>query len=99
MPLLNDLSTSSEWVEPDDVPRPVVAYGVETAGVGGGIALDLHRHAKGQIMLIQRGAISCEVEGGLWIVPPSYAGKLVTVLGKGGGVSVTVRADHASIEG
>jgi len=29
----------------------------------------------------------------------SYAGKLVTVLGKGGGVSVTVRADHASIEG
>jgi mono/diheme cytochrome c family protein len=30
---------------------------------------------------------------------PRYAGKLVTVLGKGGGVSVTVRADHASIEG
>jgi hypothetical protein len=29
----------------------------------------------------------------------SYAGKLVTGLGKGGGVSVTVRADHASIEG
>jgi hypothetical protein len=31
--------------------------------------------------------------------PKSYAGKLVTGLGKGGGVSVTVRADHASIEG
>jgi hypothetical protein len=30
---------------------------------------------------------------------PSYAGKLVTGLGKGGGVSVTVSADHASIEG
>jgi hypothetical protein len=29
----------------------------------------------------------------------SYAGKLVTGLGKGGGVSVTVSADHASIEG
>ena len=27
----------------------------------------------------------------------SYAAKLVTVLGKGGGVSVTVRADHTSI--
>jgi hypothetical protein len=27
----------------------------------------------------------------------SYAGKLVTGLGKGGGVSVTVRADHTSI--
>jgi hypothetical protein len=42
-----------------------------------------------------------------WVIPPkanaafvaSYAGKLVTGLGKGGGVSVTVRADHASIEG
>lgn len=72
MPLLNDLSVPSDWMEPDDVPRPVVAYGIETTGMGG-IELDLHRHAKGQIMLIQRGAISCEVEGGLWIVPPRSA--------------------------
>ena len=39
----------------------------------GTIELDLHRHAKGQIMLVQRGALSCEVEGGLWIVPPRSA--------------------------
>ncbi len=64
MPLLNDLSVASDWIEPDDVPRPVVAYGFETAGVGG-IELDLHCHAKGQIILVRRGAISCEVEGGL----------------------------------
>jgi AraC-like DNA-binding protein len=72
MPLLNDLSDESDWIEPDDVPRPVVAYGFETAKVGG-IELGPHRHAKGQIMLVQRGALSCEVEGGLWIVPPRSA--------------------------
>ncbi|WP_204338042.1 AraC family ligand binding domain-containing protein, partial [Proteus mirabilis] len=32
-----------------------------------------HRHAKGQIILAQRGALSCEVDGGLWIVPPRSA--------------------------
>ncbi|GEP53859.1 hypothetical protein RSO01_10250 [Reyranella soli] len=39
----------------------------------GRIELDLHRHKKGQILLVQRGALSCEVEGGLWIVPPRSA--------------------------
>jgi len=34
---------------------------------------------------------------GLRMRQTSYAGKLVTGLGKGGGVSVTVRADHTSI--
>ncbi len=72
MPLLNDLSVASDWVEPDDVPRPVVAYGFETNGAFG-IELDLHHHTKGQIVLVQRGAISCEVEGGLWVVPPRSA--------------------------
>jgi hypothetical protein len=27
----------------------------------------------GQIVLVQRGALSCEVEGGLWVVPPRSA--------------------------
>lgn len=72
MPLLNDLSSEEDWVEPDDVPRPVVAYGVETALVGG-FELHPHRHAKGQILLVQHGALSCEVEAGLWVVPPRSA--------------------------
>lgn len=72
MPILTDLSDPSEWVEPDDVPRPVVAYGIASNDIGQ-IELDLHRHAKGQILLVQRGALSCEVEGGLWIVPPRSA--------------------------
>ena len=72
MPILNALSKPSDWVEPDDVPRPVVAYGF-VAEEFDGIELDLHRHVKGQIMLVQSGALSCEVDGGLWIVPPRSA--------------------------
>lgn len=72
MPLLNDFSDGGEWAEPDNVPRPFVAYGIEALQVGP-IELDVHRHHKGQIMLVQRGALSCEVEGALWIVPPGSA--------------------------
>ncbi|MFS2112223.1 helix-turn-helix transcriptional regulator [Sphingomonas sp. Sphisp140] len=59
-------------MDPDEVPRPVVTYGFITDDFDS-IELDLHRHAKGQIILAQRGALSCEVEGGLWIVPPRSA--------------------------
>ncbi len=69
MPLL---SATSGWIDPDEVPRPVVTFGAAMAEVGR-IELDRHRHMKGQILLVQRGALSCEVEGGLWIVPPRSA--------------------------
>jgi AraC-like DNA-binding protein len=72
MPLLTDLSSESEWVEPDDVPRQVVTYGFASETFGG-FELDPHHHAKSQLLLVQRGALSCEVEGGLWIVPPRSA--------------------------
>lgn len=72
MPILSDLPDPSEWVDPDTVPRPVVAFGFAVADVGKA-ELDLHRHKKGQILLVQRGALSCEVEGGLWVVPPRSA--------------------------
>ncbi|MGM4894238.1 AraC family transcriptional regulator [Tardiphaga sp. 839_C3_N1_4] len=72
MPILTDSSVASDWIEPDDVARPVVTYGVASNKVGT-IELDMHCHAKGQIMLVQRGALSCRVEGGLWIVPPRSA--------------------------
>ena len=45
---------------------------MHTAEIGR-IELDFHSHIKGQIMLVQRGALSCEAEGGLWIVPPRSA--------------------------
>jgi hypothetical protein len=72
MPILNGLPEDPNWVDPDEIRRPVVTFGVALADVGS-IELDLHRHRKGQVMLVQRGAISCEVEGGLWIVPPRSA--------------------------
>lgn len=72
MPLLNDLSVKTDWVEPDDVPRPVVTYGFASETFGD-FELEPHFHTKSQILLVQRGALSCEVEGGLWIVPPRSA--------------------------
>ena len=71
MPILTTLP-GVEWIEPDDVPRPIVAFGAAMADVGG-FELEPHHHRKGQILLVQRGALSCEVEGGLWIVPPRSA--------------------------
>jgi AraC-like DNA-binding protein len=73
MPILSALPpTEADWINPDDVCRAVVTFGVAMAAVGR-FELDVHRHKKGQLMLSQRGALSCEVEGGLWIVPPGSA--------------------------
>ncbi|WP_260600001.1 AraC family transcriptional regulator [Sphingomonas endolithica] len=72
MPLLNDLSDETDWVEPDDVPRSVVTYGF-ASDTFGDFELDPHHHAKSQLLLVQRGALSCEVAGGMWIVPPRSA--------------------------
>ncbi|QIG78567.1 AraC family transcriptional regulator [Stakelama tenebrarum] len=72
MPLLTELSLGDDWIDPDDVPRSVITYGFVSRDFVG-IELEPHRHAKSQIMLVQRGALSCEVEGGLWVVPPRSA--------------------------
>ena len=71
MPILSG-APDEDWIEPDDVPRPVVGYGFVSADFGS-LELDFHRHAKAQIVLVEHGALSCEVEGGLWIVPPRSA--------------------------
>jgi hypothetical protein len=72
MPILTDASVPTDWIEPDDVARPVVTYGIASKKIDK-IELDMHRHAKGQILLVQHGALSCQVERGLWIVPPRSA--------------------------
>ncbi|HEY0466935.1 MAG TPA: helix-turn-helix transcriptional regulator [Polyangiaceae bacterium] len=72
MPILSGPLESHQWVEPDEVSRPVVTYGFVSADFGG-LELGFHRHAKGQLVLVQRGALSCEVESGLWTVPPRSA--------------------------
>ena len=72
MPILSDPPKESEWLDPDELPRSVVTFGWTTTDFDG-IELNPHRHDKSQILLVQRGALSCEVEGGLWIVPPRSA--------------------------
>lgn len=67
--MLRDLSGP---IDPDAVPRPIVTFGAAMADFRK-VELRPHRHIKGQILLVQRGALSCEVEGGLWIVPPRSA--------------------------
>ncbi|MGN8000191.1 AraC family transcriptional regulator [Sphingomonas sp. 22176] len=71
MPILSTLQ-NFEWIEPDDVPRPIVAFGAQISDTDG-FELEPHRHRKGQMLLVERGALSCAVEGGLWIVPPRSA--------------------------
>ncbi|MEB1528085.1 AraC family transcriptional regulator [Xanthomonas sp. WHRI 7945] len=79
MPVLTDLIDPTEWTDPDLVPRPVVTIGTagtDVASLGDGqdrLEKDFHRHRKGQLMLLLRGVLTCEVEGSLWIVPPQGA--------------------------
>lgn len=70
--MLSGLPSDTEWIDPDEVDRPIVAYGAVMAQMGQ-IELEPHTHGKGQIILVQRGALACEVNGGLWVVPPRSA--------------------------
>ncbi|RQV08982.1 AraC family transcriptional regulator [Burkholderia cenocepacia] len=57
--------------ETDDVPRPVVA---QSATI---VAKDwehgIHQHRKAQLLYSVRGVLNCEIEDGVWIVPPQCA--------------------------
>lgn len=72
MPILSNPPNDIDWIDPDEAPRPVVTFGAAMAGVGK-VEMAPHRHRKGQVLFVRRGALSCEVEGGLWIVPPHSA--------------------------
>jgi AraC-like DNA-binding protein len=90
MPLFTDLS-SAEWTDPDTVPRPVVTIGAEIEKLDK-LEMDFHRHGKSQFLLLVKGVVSCEVEGGLWIVPPQSAlwipgGVLHSIKAGGGGMT------------
>ena len=90
MPLFTDL-TSSEWTDPDEVSRPVVTIGAEIEKLDP-LEMDFHRHAKSQFLLILKGVVSCELEGGLWVVPPQSAlwipgGVLHSIKLAGGGIT------------
>ena len=71
MPILSDFQTPGEFMEPDSVPRPLVAFGIWITTPE--LRLDPHSHRKAQLMLSVRGVLTCEVENGLWLVPPQCA--------------------------
>lgn len=72
MPLLNAPPEPSNWIEPDAVGRPAVIFGIMTDTVTR-LDFDFHSRKSGHLLVSQRGALSCEAEGGLWIVPPQSA--------------------------
>lgn len=55
----------------DNVPRPVVA--LRAASVTQDWEHATHRHRKAQLLYSVRGILNCEVEDGVWIVPPQCA--------------------------
>jgi AraC-like DNA-binding protein len=72
MPILTGPATASTRLDPDTVRRPIVTVGLAFGQVGK-IEIASHRHKKSQFLLVQKGALTCEVEGGLWIVPARSA--------------------------
>ena len=57
--------------EPDRQADPAVALRIEVAP--NEQFIPEHQHRKGQLILALRGAITCEVENAMWMVPPQYA--------------------------
>lgn len=71
MPILDDQFFLNNDFDPDAIPRAVIALGITLSS--NGIDLAPQRHRKGQLVMQMRGVLTCEVEGGLWLVPPHCA--------------------------
>ncbi|SHE57591.1 helix-turn-helix transcriptional regulator [Vibrio gazogenes] len=65
---ITDLSTARNV---DNVPRPVVA--LSATSVTKDWEQARHQHHKAQLIYSVRGILNCEVEDGVWIVPPQCA--------------------------
>ncbi|WP_040351921.1 AraC family transcriptional regulator [Blastopirellula marina] len=64
---------NDDLTDPDLVPRPVMAVGGSIVTDPGGMELETHHHRKGELIYMTRGVLKCEVQQGLWIVPPQCA--------------------------
>jgi AraC-like DNA-binding protein len=65
---VSTVRVSSSQFDPDEASSPAVAVLAETPENSG--ECQVHRHRKSQLVLALRGAVTCEVPNGLWIVPP-----------------------------
>jgi AraC-like DNA-binding protein/quercetin dioxygenase-like cupin family protein len=55
----------------ENVPRAVVAVGVDMVTTG--LEMPVHAHRKAQLVLTLRGIVRCEADHSVWIVPPRCA--------------------------
>jgi len=60
-----------EGYDPDSQHDPAVAFHVRV--VADEQRIPRHQHRKGQLILALHGAITCEVENAMWMVPPQFA--------------------------
>lgn len=65
------LRLSYSPVDPDELPRPVLFYRIDKGEKDD--ELPMHQHRKGQLVMALRGSVTCEVNDGLWMVPPHCA--------------------------
>ncbi len=65
------LSQSLQAFEPDEDYRPAVACQIKVDQ--NDVEQPVHRHRKGQLVMALQGAVTCEVPGALWMVPPQHA--------------------------
>jgi AraC-like DNA-binding protein len=62
------LHSSLTDFDPDRLHQPAVALRVDVQENEN--ELPMHRHRKGQLVVALHGGVTCEVPGGLWMVPP-----------------------------
>ena len=68
MPVYNNTEIK---VDVDGLSRDVVTLGLKM--VTRGFETGFHSHRKAQCVLAVSGVLTCEAEGGIWIVPPQTA--------------------------
>ncbi|BEM06785.1 helix-turn-helix domain-containing protein [Serratia marcescens] len=71
MPINKKPVTSPEEFNADAFSQAAIALHVSSSGEYAG--QNPHAHRKGQLILSLHGAVSCEVEDALWLVPPGHA--------------------------
>ena len=62
------IESTEKRVDVDGIARDVVTMGLKM--VTRGIDTGFHRHRKAQCVMAVSGVLTCEAEGGIWIVPP-----------------------------
>lgn len=68
MPVLNDIPPLED-ANPDRISRDVIAFGLAVPSM----ELPPHHHLKAELLFTHRGVLTCEVENGMWLVPPHRA--------------------------